>query len=245
MDIEFVLFKNIKLKNPIIIQGFPGAGLVGTMSSLYLVEKLNMELVGYIQSSKFPPIAAIHRGKPHFPARIYASKKHNLIIILSEFVIPTHFIFYLAEQIYLLAKKLKAKKIISLGSILKKEEEQIADKIYAVVSTSNLAKELEKNNIHVIKEGVTTGVSSFLLSKGAIDNFEVISLLSNSSNSSLDLMACYNLLSKLKNYLDLDIDLKDLELDAKKMEEQMEKIAQKIQNEQMVADKDREPSMYQ
>lgn len=242
MDISIELIKNLKLKNPVLIQGFPGAGLVGTISSLYLVEKLKMEFVGYIHSSKFPPLAAIHNGRPYFPARIYASKKYNLYVILSEFVIPTQFIYPLAQEIYNFSKKYKIKKIISLGSILKKENIDYQT-IYAVVSTQKLMDELEKKNVHVIKEGVTTGVSSILLSKGAMENFEVISLLSNSSDSSIDLMACYNLLLKLKNYLNFDINLNELESDAKKMEEQIHKLLEKAQESK--TEEEEESSMYQ
>ncbi|MFN3909755.1 MAG: PAC2 family protein, partial [Candidatus Anstonellaceae archaeon] len=135
------------------------------------------------------------------------------------------------------------KKIISLGSILKKEETDY-EKIYAVVSTQKLIQDLEKQNVHVIKEGVTTGVSSILLSKGAMENLEVISLLSNSSDSAIDLMACYNLLLKLKNYLKFDIDLSELQADAKKMEEQMQKILQKA-TEHEQSQMEEESSMYQ
>ncbi|MCM8831428.1 MAG: PAC2 family protein [Candidatus Omnitrophica bacterium] len=245
MDVAINLFKNPKLKSPILIQGFPGAGLVGTISSLYLVEKLKMEFVGYIYSSKFPPLAAIHNGKPYFPARVYASKKHNIYLILSEFIIPTQFIFPLAHEIYNFAKKHKVKKIISIGSIPRKEEKIDYQTIYGVVSTSKLLEELEKQNIHVIREGVTTGVSSILLSMGAMENLEVISFLSNSADNAIDLMACYNLLLKLKSYLNLEFDLNELEADAKKMEEQMKKILQKA-SEHQISQKDEDASsMYQ
>jgi uncharacterized protein len=226
MEVKIKLIKNLNLKNPTLIQGFAGAGLVGTISALYLVEKLKMDFVGYVHSDKFPPIAAIHKGKPYFPARLYASKKHNLIILFSEFIIPTQFVYPLAFEIYNFAKKYKIKKIISLGSIVKKDEIDYKS-VYAVASTAALINELEKQNIHVIKEGVTTGISSVLLSLGAIENFQVISLLPLSSDSAVDLMACLNLLFTLKNYLNIDLDLQDLEKDAAKMKEEMEKLAQK------------------
>ena len=246
MEIKIKLVKNLKLKNPILIQGFAGAGLVGTVSALYLVEKLKMDFVGYVHSDKFPPISAIHKGKPYFPARLYASKKHNLIILFSEFIIPTQFVYPLAFEIYNFAKKYKVKKIIALGSIVKKEEIDYKT-VYAVASTSALINELEKQNIHVIREGVTTGISSILLSLGAIENFEVISLLPISSDSAVDLMACLNILLTLKNYLNIDLDLQDLEKDAAKMKEEMEHLAQKPKTATELTSprEDADSSMYQ
>jgi uncharacterized protein len=245
MEIKLNIIKDIKLKNPILIQGFPGSGLVGTICALYLVEKLHLEQIGYIYSDKFPPIAAVHHGIPYFPARIYASKKYNLIVLFSEFIIPSNLLFNLANEIYNFAKQKKVKKIICLGSILKKEQIDYS-LIYAVVSLKNSISDLEKHNIHVIKEGLTTGLSSILLSYGAIDNFEVISLLSLSSDSAVDLMSSYKLLLTLKNYLNLDLDLSEMENDAKKMEQEMQKLitqAKKTKDNTAAAQED--ISMYQ
>ena len=57
--IEIRLFKDQNLKGYTFIEGFPGAGLVVPMASSYMIEKLGMEYVGYLNSDMFPPIAAV------------------------------------------------------------------------------------------------------------------------------------------------------------------------------------------
>ena len=72
-----------------LIEAFPGVGLVGPMAGSYLIEKLKMEQIGQIDSDLFPPIASIHNGMPLFPARIYKHEKFKLVLVMSEFVIPS------------------------------------------------------------------------------------------------------------------------------------------------------------
>ncbi|MCX6777603.1 MAG: PAC2 family protein, partial [Candidatus Micrarchaeota archaeon] len=105
------------LDSPTLIEGFPGIGLVGTISASYIAEKLHMEPLAYLVSEKFPPLAAVHNYAPLHPARMYKSKKHNLIVLFSEFTIPLSQIYPLTEIILQWSKKNKVKQIFSLGGI--------------------------------------------------------------------------------------------------------------------------------
>ena len=70
-----------KPKNPIIIEGFPGYGLVGTIATEFLIKHLNAKKIGKIWSDELLPIAAVHESKIVEPLGIFYVKKHNLIII--------------------------------------------------------------------------------------------------------------------------------------------------------------------
>ena len=52
-----------KPKNPIIMEGFPGFGLVGTIACEFLIDHLNTELIGKVLLEDEPAIVAIHKGK--------------------------------------------------------------------------------------------------------------------------------------------------------------------------------------
>ena len=47
-DDEVYEIKKTVLKNPIIFAGFVGAGLVGPLSVGYVIDKLQMEEIGYL-----------------------------------------------------------------------------------------------------------------------------------------------------------------------------------------------------
>ena len=69
-----------KLKNVTIIQGFPGMGLVSTLSTKFILDHLDFEQVGHIESRHIPPLTAIHKGKIIHPISVF----HNKILQSSE-----------------------------------------------------------------------------------------------------------------------------------------------------------------
>jgi len=52
-----IITKPIKAKNPVLIEGFPGIGLVGNIASQQIIDELEMTYIGSIDSRYFPPIA--------------------------------------------------------------------------------------------------------------------------------------------------------------------------------------------
>jgi len=213
MAIEFHITAKPKLRRPVLVDGFPGLGLVGTISASYLVEKLKMEPLGYITGELFPPLAAVHNHRPLYPARMYYSQKHDLIVFVSEFVVPIAAVNELAEKIYEFARKWRVNRIISLGGITIKGEQ---DEVYSIASLPELSKELEKiKTVKLIKEGATTGVTGVLLARGAVEKYPVISLLAESQEGYMDPKAAAMVLEVLKGMLKIDIDTSVLENEAK------------------------------
>lgn len=222
MAVKIVEVSPVSLKNPAIVEGFPGLGLVGTISASYLVEKLKMDFVGYVTSDQFPPLAAVHNYEPLYPSRIYASKKHNLYVFISEFIIPLPAVYALADAIWDFAKAKKASKIISLGGISLKGEE---GKVYAIASSQKLSDELERHHlVSLIKEGATTGVTGVLLTRGAVEKFPVLSLLAPAHGNYMDPKAAAVVLEVLKAYLRLEFDTTALEKESAIIEDKMKEM---------------------
>lgn len=231
MAVEIHITKQIKLTKPSLIEGFPGMRLVGTISGSYLIDKLKMEMIGYLTSENFPPLAAIHAHKPLYPARIYASKKYNLLVLISEFIVPIKAVYELSDAIYDFAKKKKVKQIISLGAIVQKGDET---KVFAVASDAKILASLEKHKkVEMVKEGVTTGVTGVLLARGAIENFPVVSFLAQANENYMDPHASAVVLEVLKDYLNLtSLDTGALEQEAKAVESKMKDMLSKTKETQ-------------
>ncbi len=229
LNVEIVETGKFDLKNPLLIEGFPGIGLVGTISASYLAEKLGMELMGYLVSDKFPPITAVHNYAPLYPARIYKSKKHNLIVLFSEFVIPISIVHKLAHAIVEWSAKRKIKQIISLGGIgLKGEQETV----FGIASQPDLTKMLEKNGVKLIKEGATTGVSGVLLAECAAKNVPAISLLAEAKPNYLDPRGAALVLDAVKKITGLPIDTKELVKEADSIETKIKDIIENAKDAQ-------------
>lgn len=230
MAVEIVTTKKIKMKNPVLIEGFPGMGLVGTISASYIVEKLKMEQIGYIKSELFPPMAAVHNHIPMHPARVYGSSKLNMIVILSEFVIPIGIVQELAESIFAFAKTVGVKQIISLGGITIKGEQ---DEVYAIASNMDLVNKVSKyKTVKMIKEGATTGVTGVLLARGADEGFDVVSLLAEAQPEYMDPRAASMVIEVLNEMLGLKIETASLDQEAKTIESKMREVMSKAKASQ-------------
>jgi uncharacterized protein len=228
MAIEFHLLAKPKFRKPVLVEGFPGLGLVGTISASYLIEKLKLEPLGYITGDQFPPLAAVHNHRPLYPARMYYSEKHDLVVFISEFVIPIGSVNELADKIYEFARKNKVEKIISLGGITIKGEQ---DTVYSIASLPELTAKLEKmKNVKMIKEGATTGVTGVLLARGAVEGYPVISLLAESQEGYMDPKAAAMVLETLRVMLGFSIDTSALENEAKLIDEKVKHIMSKAKN---------------
>ena len=72
--------KKDNLKGSTIITGFPGFGLVGTITTEFLLNHLECKHIGGYISEKLAPVAAIHNKELVIPVGLFYNKKHHLII---------------------------------------------------------------------------------------------------------------------------------------------------------------------
>lgn len=206
--IKTILFEKHDFKGYTLVDGFPGYGLVGTIAANYLVDKLNMEFIGYVESNHFPPVAAIHDGKPLPPLRIYKSTKNKLVVFISEFMLPKQLIFLTAETIYEWCKDNKIKKIVSMGGISIRGKQ---DEVFGLASEPKDLKALGDLGVIPIKEGATTGINALLLIKSSMNGkIPVVALLAESKPDFVDPLGAALVLTALSDYLEVKVDTQDL-----------------------------------
>jgi uncharacterized protein len=72
------------LDKPTLIAGFPGPGLVGSISTNYIIDTLKMRQIACIESENISPGVIYVGGKLRHPFRLYAKEKGNLCIAVCE-----------------------------------------------------------------------------------------------------------------------------------------------------------------
>lgn len=82
INTPFVDIKN--LDKPTLIAGFPGPGLVGSISTNYIIDKLKMRQIACIESESIAPGVIYVGGKLRHPFRLYANEKGNICIAVCE-----------------------------------------------------------------------------------------------------------------------------------------------------------------
>ncbi|MEM2174980.1 MAG: PAC2 family protein [Candidatus Micrarchaeia archaeon] len=221
----------INAKNPILVIGMLGVGGIGIAATLHLIKNLEMDYVGYIDSEKFYPTVIIRDGIPMPPVRIYSSRKHNIIAIVSELVIPTNLINKIAKLILKFAAKYKVKRIYSFGGLNIQVQPEDIDKILGIGTTKEDRELLEKNGVMIIKEGVTTGLISSLLSSCYERCFPGIFLFTPSRKMTIDFLSAAAILNSFSKIENIKVNTDELVKEGKEYEEKVKKIMETIKRE--------------
>ncbi|QQG38902.1 MAG: proteasome assembly chaperone family protein [Candidatus Woesearchaeota archaeon] len=210
-----------KPKGVTIVTGFPSIGLVGTIVNKFLLDKLDTELIGYLESEELIPVVAIHKGKALQPLGIHYNKKYNLVIFqaLSGIV---GLEWKIADRVTQLAKELQAKEIINIESMASQNQ---SHKTFFHTTSSSRTKDFKKLKIEELKEGIVLGVSGALLLKPS--STAVTSLFIETHLNLPDSEAAAEIIKTLDTLLKMNLDYKPLLETAKKFEAQLKALMEK------------------
>jgi uncharacterized protein len=222
--INIKILKKKDLKGYTLIEGFPGLGLVGPMAISYIIDKLGMEYIGYLESDDFPPLISIHHKTPMPPIRVYVNDKYKIVTIFAEFAMPMELIYPLSNSVYKFVKDNSIAKIFSMGGIPKLDGKDI---VYVMASTPELVKSLEKSGFKPIEEGVATGISALLLTNSTQDKLPDVSLLVPIIQNIIDPKYAELAIKSLNTLLHLDIDTTELEKEARLVEAKIQELIKK------------------
>ena len=219
-----------KPKNPTIIEGFPGFGFVSTIATEFLIKHLDAKRIGSIFSKKLTPMVAIHNSEIVDPLEIYYDKKNNLVLLRALANINGAE-WEIANIITELAKKLKAKEIISIEGIANEKTEKIGKlgktpKAYYFTNFVN--EKIKKTNLENLKEGIVVGVTGVLLLR---EKKIPLSCIFVEANPGLpDSRAAGEVIKILDSYLGLKVDYTPLLRTAQQVEEKIRNILSRVKN---------------
>lgn len=212
--VSFVEKKPINVAGYTLIEGFPGMGLVGTIAVKYLSEKIGCREAGYIVSETFVPIIRVHNGLPVHPSRIYVSDKYKVVLLVSEQIVPQVFTDRMSKGIADWIQKKKIGRVISLSGIRALPKKEGRETVYGIASDDSSKKMLEKHNVEVIKEGITSGITALMMLEFKDRSLEAFSLLGNVQIAA-DYKASAALIEKLNDMFAFEIDTGPLKKEAK------------------------------
>jgi len=216
---EYILRQ--KPKNPIIIQGFPSFGLVGTIATGFLIDHLNAKPIGEIVVKEVAPMLAIHKNTMIKPLEIYYDKKNN-IIILNALMNVNGIEWAIAETILKLADDLKAKEIITLEGVASQE---MTNQPKAFFYSTKCSEKLKKEGLSALDEGVILGVTASLLLKNKNTNISCI--FAETHTDLPDSKAAAKAIEVLDKYLGLKVDYKPLLKKAEEFEGKLKGMMEK------------------
>ena len=214
--------KKVELKNPILIAGLPGLGMVGSIATKYLVKQLKAEKLGTMYS-------------PHFPYHVIVNKKGGVRLLRGEFFIWKNeagkndviFLtgdsqaqtiegqFEVANAILDFAEEKNVKTVITIGGY--RNEFEGKPKIVAVSTRPELFEQAKKAKALPSEAGTPiVGTAGLLLGLAKFRNLESLCLLGETKGYLPDPKTAKSIIEVLQKMLEITVDVTGLDKDIEK-----------------------------
>lgn len=235
MDIQtkIVIDKKVKLKNPILITGLPGIGLIGRITAQYIVNKLKGKKIGELVSPHFPPnVIMLKDGTMKIlnnELYLVNLKDKDIVFLMGDIqAIDNYGQYEVALKVLDLCKNLKIKKIITVGGYATGKISKRRT-VYGLVNNKELIHELKEYNIVFGKaKGSIVGIAGLLPALAMYHKIDGICLLGTTHGNFVDPKSSEKIVEILSKYLGFKICLKDLKKQAKIEEEVIKKVEEEI-----------------
>jgi uncharacterized protein (TIGR00162 family) len=230
-EVEVVTLKQVRLRNPVLVEGLPGIGQVGKLVADHLVAELKAEKVMEIYSPHFPPQVIVQPdGSVRlFKNEVYAWRRPNgkargpgdLLIIAGDQQSTTNVGYYrLASAFVEIAAQFGVKRIYTIGGYgVGKLNSKPA--VVGAVSDPRLVEEMRRVGVEFRQRELGSGIvgaSGLVLGLAARRSIEAACLLGVTSGYMADPRSAQAVLRVLSQVLDLQIDFRALDARAKEVE---------------------------
>ena len=219
-----------ELKNPVLIEGLPGLGMVGRIAVNFLTKQLKAKKIAELYSPHFPYYVLVNKKGNvrllHGVFSIWKNKcgKEDLIFLTGDSQAQTIEGQYdVANCILHFAKKKKVKTIITIGGYRKEAEN--SPKVIAVSTNATLLETaLRAEAIASSAGNPIVGTAGLLLGMAKFERIDALCLLGETRGYLPDPKAAKSILAVLQRILGIEVDLTALDKEIQKFE----KIAERM-----------------
>ena len=233
--------KKAMLKNPVMVTGLPGIGLVGQVAAKYIIKKLKGEKIAEIYSPHFPHQVLMGKkgGLRLLKNTVYRvkGKKGDILMVIGDVqAVSSVGQYEVADAILDYAEKHGVKLIITIGgySTGKVEKER---RVFGAANNKRLKKEYEKKGILFGEtRGSIVGVAGMLPGLAKLRGMDGLCIMGETHGSYVDHTSAKNVVEKLSELLGFRVDIAELEREAAGREKVIRKIEKEVE-QQMTGEK--------
>jgi uncharacterized protein (TIGR00162 family) len=216
---------NVELKNTILVEGFPGLGMVGSIATKYLVKQL-----------KARKLAILH--SPHFPYHVVVDKKGGARLLRGEFYFwknetgGNDFIFLtgdsqsqtiegqfeVANSILDFAEKKNVQTVITIGGY-RNEVEGTPTVVAVSTNPALLEKALSANAVSSEAGTPIVGTAGLLLGLAKFRKIDAVCLLGETRGYLPDPNTAKTVIEVLLRFLGISVDLSGLDEEIERSKE--------------------------
>jgi len=236
-----IITRSIQSKNPVLIEGFPGIGLVGNIASQHMIDELNMEHIGSIKSRYFPSIAVLYEGLINMPVRIYENLEHNLIIVISDIPIIHSISYDVSNALVDWAKSINVREFVSIAGIAVMDK---GNKVFGAATTPEMLERI-RDKIGISHMGSISGISGSIMSKCLLHGIPALNLLGATMTQNPDSRAASNVIEVLNELYGLSLNTQELIEQAERIEIELKRLADDVQANEMEGEAKNYSPMYE
>jgi len=222
-----------KLKNPVVIIGLPGIGLIGQVVGRYMAKELKCKKIANLFSPHFPhQVFMTKKGGMRLIKNsfyLYHGKKHDVIILVGDVqALNSQGQYEVAGKILEYSKKHKVKQVLAVGGY---STGKISEKrrIFAVATTETARKRIKKYGaIFGEAKGSIVGAAGLIPALAKLEGMEGVCLMGETHGGYVDTLAAREIVKLLSTYLGIKLSLKRIDERAKKSEKILKKIESEI-----------------
>ncbi|KCZ72069.1 TIGR00161 family protein [Candidatus Methanoperedens nitroreducens] len=235
-----IICKPIESENPLIIEGFPGIGLVGNITCQYIIEELKMKYIGSIDSKYFPPLAVLFNGIITMPVRIYESEKHGIVVVISDIPIHPTASYDISKVLVDWMQSVHARNIISIAGIATTTGER---RVFGGATNAEMLDKI-KDITEIFQVGTISGISGSIMTECFIRSIPAMSLLGETPGPNPDPRAAVQVINVLNNLFGLSIETQKLISQAEQIELELSKLAEQVKTTEVPPIPKKEFPMY-
>jgi predicted ATP-grasp superfamily ATP-dependent carboligase len=172
--IDIRLTRRVDIDGFTLINGFPNDGLVGPVAISYIVEKLRLDMIGYIESKDFAPLVPVHDNKPVPLIKLYCSVEKRLLVVFAEWGIPTELVYEMGIELYNFARANHIGKIVTIGSF---PTEKGGDTAVAIGANDAAVREIKRSGMVQVDRAFVGGINAIMLMHASMDDGNGIGIL--------------------------------------------------------------------
>jgi len=239
-DFVKITVEKLESKNPTIICGFPGMGLIGNIVTQYLMDQFKIEQRGIIESRLFPPIAIVFSGLVKTPVRIYEDTSRELVLIFSDIPIDPIISGEVGRTIINWAKTVNPKEVIVIAGLATTGEEH---RVFGAAATAEDLEKL-KDKALVFEVGTISGVPGVIMNECQNNNIPAICLLGETRGANPDPRSAAEVVKTLKKIYDWQLEIEPLIKEADQIEQMLHKLSEQVGEAEAKTGKSPDSSIY-
>ena len=226
-EVEVIETDEVDLKEPLVILGFAGPGLVGGIAVTHVIDRLKMREIAHLRSRYIPPAVVFMNGKLRHPLRIYSNDEGKLCAIVCELPLRSDGLYPIASALLDWIEEKGVKELVVLEGIpvrgIPKKR-----KSFCVAEPEKL-KKCEDEGLELLSAGIIHGVAGSILNECLTRKITGVAFLTPAVAFMPDPEGAATLIKTLNNVYDLNVDTNELLSKAEDIRQRLKEVAKRHQ----------------